>query len=119
MPKKKKTDSEILTDMEQARVDKENSAKPTFAEIESTDIENDVDGVAGKRLLSFFQRLERLEEEKAAFGEDIKDVFAEAKSAGFEVKIMRRIMKLRKMEIEKRREEDEILNLYMAAIGME
>jgi uncharacterized protein (UPF0335 family) len=79
----------------------------------------DVGGVAGKRLLSFFDRIERLEEEKAALAEDIKDVYAEAKAAGFEVKIMRRVMKLRKMEIEKRREEDELLNLYMAAIGME
>ncbi len=79
----------------------------------------DVAGVAGKRLLSFFDRVERLEEEKSALAEDIKDVYAEAKSAGFEVKIMRRVMKLRKMEIEKRREEDELLTLYMSAIGME
>ena len=79
----------------------------------------DVGGVAGKRLLSFFDRIERLEEEKAALSEDIKEIFAEAKSAGFEVKIMRRIMKLRKMEVEKRQEEDELINLYMAAIGME
>lgn len=78
----------------------------------------DVAGVAGKRLLSFFDRVERLEEEKSALAEDIKEVYAEAKAAGFEVKIMRRIMKLRKMEAEKRREEDEILNLYMSAIGM-
>jgi uncharacterized protein (UPF0335 family) len=90
------------------------------AEFKSEDGEtSDVGGVAGKRLLSFFDRIERLEEEKAALAEDIKDVYAEAKAAGFEVKIMRRIMKLRKMEIEKRREEDELLNLYMAAIGME
>ena len=61
-----------------------------------------------KRLLSFFDRIERLEEEKAALAEDIKEVYAEAKAAGFEVKIMRRIMKLRKMEVEKRREEDEL-----------
>jgi len=54
----------------------------------------DVGGVAGKRLLSFFDRIERLEEEKAA-------------------------MRLRKMEVEKRREEDELLSLYMSAIGME
>ncbi len=79
----------------------------------------DVAGVAGKRLLSFFDRIERLEEEKAALAEDIKEIYAEAKAAGFEVKIMRRVMKLRKMEIEKRREEDELLTLYMSAIGME
>ena len=80
---------------------------------------SDVGGVAGKRLISFFERIERLEEEKAALAEDIKEVYAEAKAAGFEVKIMRRIMKLRKMEIEKRREEDELLTLYMSAMGME
>ena len=79
----------------------------------------DVAGVAGKRLLSFFDRIERLEEEKSALAEDIKEIYAEAKAAGFEVKIMRRVMKLRKMEIEKRREEDELITLYMSAIGME
>lgn len=89
-------------------------------ELKSTDMDGteDVGGVAGKRLLSFFERVERLEEEKAALSEDIKEVLAEAKSAGFEVKIMRRIMKLRKMEPEKRQEEDELLSLYMSAIGM-
>lgn len=89
-------------------------------ELKSTDMDGseDVGGVAGKRLLSFFERIERLEEEKAALAEDIKEVLAEAKSAGFEVKIMRRIMKLRKMEPEKRQEEDELLDLYMSAIGM-
>lgn len=80
---------------------------------------DDVGGVAGKRLLSFFDRIERLEEEKAALAEDIKEIFAEAKAAGFEVKIMREILKLRKMEVENRREQDELLTLYMSAIGME
>lgn len=80
---------------------------------------DDVSGVSGKRLQAFFDRIERLEEEKAALAEDIKDVYAEAKAVGFDVKTMRRVMKLRKMDIEKRREEDELLELYMAAIGME
>jgi len=80
---------------------------------------DDVGGVAGKRLRSFLERIERLEEEKSALAEDIRDVYAEAKSAGFESKIMRRIIKLRKMEVEQRREEDELLELYMSAIGME
>lgn len=78
----------------------------------------DVGGVAGKRLRSFLERIERLEEEKAALAEDMKDVFAEAKGVGFDVKTMRRILKLRKMEPEKRREQDELLQLYMSAIGM-
>lgn len=81
--------------------------------------ESDVSGVSGKRLQAFFDRIERLEEEKAALAEDIKDIYAEAKAVGFDVKIMRRIMRLRKMDVEKRREENELLELYMAAIGME
>ena len=85
----------------------------------ANDEAGDVGGVSGKRLQAFFDRIERLEEEKAALAEDIKDVYAEAKAVGFDVKIMRRIMKLRKMDVEKRREEDELLDLYMAAIGME
>ncbi len=80
---------------------------------------DDVGGVSGKRLQSFFDRVERLEEEKAAIAEDIKEVMAEAKAVGFDVKIMRRIMKLRKMDPEKRQEEDQLLDLYMSAIGME
>jgi len=96
------------------------STSNNVAEFKSEENEaGDVDGVAGKRLLSFFDRIERLEEEKAALSEDIKEIYAEAKAAGFEVKIMRRVMKLRKMEIEKRREEDQLIELYMSAIGME
>ena len=78
----------------------------------------DVGGVAGKRLLSFIERVERLEEEKAELAEDIKEVHAEAKAVGFDSKAIRKIVRLRKMEPEKRREEDEILDLYKAAIGM-
>lgn len=79
----------------------------------------DAGGVAGKRLKSFLERIERLEEEKSALAEDIKEVYGEAKATGFEPKIMRRIIKLQKMDIEKRREEDELLELYKSAIGME
>lgn len=75
-------------------------------------------GVAGKRLVSFLERIERLEEEKAGLGDDIKDIYAEAKGVGFDVKTIRRIVKLRKMNPEKRREEDELLELYKSAIGM-
>jgi uncharacterized protein (UPF0335 family) len=79
----------------------------------------DVGGVAGKRLKSFIERVERLEEEKAALSEDIKEVFAEAKGTGFDVKTIRKLIRLRKMDVEKRREEDELLELYKAAIGLE
>jgi uncharacterized protein (UPF0335 family) len=75
--------------------------------------------VPGKRLKSFIERVEKLEEEKAGLAEDIKEVYAEAKGTGFEPRIMRRIVKLRKMDVEKRREEDELMELYKSALGME
>lgn len=78
----------------------------------------DVGGVAGQRLRSFIERLETLEQEKAALAEDIKEVYAEAKGTGFDVKTIRKIIALRKIDIEKRREADELLDLYKAAIGM-
>lgn len=79
----------------------------------------DVGGVAGARLRSFIERIERLEEEKAAIAEDIKDIYGEAKGTGYDVKTLRKIIRLRKMDEEKRREEDELLDLYRAAIGLE
>lgn len=79
----------------------------------------DVDGVAGRRLLSIIERVERMEEEKAAMAEDIKEIYGEAKATGFDVKTIRKIVRLRKMETEKRREEEDILEVYKAAIGME
>ena len=75
--------------------------------------------VSGKRLLSFIERIERLEEEKRAMAEDIRDVYSEAKSTGFEPKIMRKIVARRKSNLEKQREEQELFELYMTAIGME
>ena len=77
------------------------------------------EGVSGERLRSFIQRIEKLEEDKAAVGEDLKEVYAEAKGTGFDTKIIRNIVRLRKKEVEKRREESELLDLYMSAIGME
>jgi uncharacterized protein (UPF0335 family) len=74
--------------------------------------------ISGNRLKSFIERVERLEEEKKALGEDIRDVYSEAKATGFEPKIMRKIVSLRKTNLEKRREEQELLDLYMSAIGM-
>jgi uncharacterized protein (UPF0335 family) len=79
----------------------------------------DVGGVAGARLKSFIERIERLEEEKAAIASDIKDVYAEAKGTGFDTKTIRKIISLRKLDTEKRREADEMLDLYKSAIGME
>lgn len=78
----------------------------------------DVGGIAGDRLRSFIERIERLEEEKAGLAADIRDVFAEAKSAGFDTKVMRQVLKLRRMEKADRQEQEELIELYMAAIGM-
>lgn len=79
----------------------------------------DIGGVAGDRLKSFIERIERLDEERKALCEDIKEIYAEAKAVGYDVKIMRKIISLRKMAADKRREEQELLGLYAAAIGMQ
>jgi len=71
----------------------------------------------GGHLKSFIDRIERLEEEKKAISDDIRDVYAEAKGNGYDVKIMRRIISLRKQDKAKRNEEEEILDLYLNALG--
>jgi len=78
-----------------------------------------VGGIAGEHLRSFVERIERLEEEKAALAADIKDVYAEAKGTGFDVKILRTLIRIRKMEDHDRHEQEEILDLYKRAIGMD
>lgn len=77
-----------------------------------------VGGIAAEHLRQFVERVERLEEEKAALAEDIREVFAEAKSNGFDTKIMKQIIKLRKMEESEREEQESLLDLYMHALGM-
>ncbi len=79
---------------------------------------NDVGGIAADRLRSLIERIERLEEEKAAIASDIRDVFAEAKSAGFDVKIMRAIIKLRKMNAADRDEQEYLLDVYKKALDI-
>jgi uncharacterized protein (UPF0335 family) len=78
----------------------------------------DAGGIAADRLKSFIERIERLEEEKAAIAGDIKEVYSEAKSSGFETKIMRQIVRLRKMEPQERNEQEQLLDVYKQAIGM-
>lgn len=80
---------------------------------------NDTGGVSGQRLKAFIERVERLEEEKAGLAEDIKDIMAEAKGTGFDTKTMRKVIRLRKMDKQKRMEEEELLELYKSAIGLE
>jgi uncharacterized protein (UPF0335 family) len=77
------------------------------------------DAVNAGHLRSFIERIEKLEEEKKALGDDIKDVYAEAKGTGFDVKILRKIVSIRRQDKDKRREEEEILELYLAALGMQ
>ncbi len=80
---------------------------------------SDVGGIAGDQLRSYIERIERLEEEKATLQNDMKEVFAEAKGNGFDVKIMRQVLKLRKMEAADRSEQEELLELYKRALGMD
>jgi uncharacterized protein (UPF0335 family) len=75
-------------------------------------------GVESGQLRAFVERIERLEEEKRTIADDIKDVYAEAKANGFDVKIMRKVVSLRRQDLNKRREEEEILDLYLSALGM-
>ena len=78
----------------------------------------EVGGIAADRLRSLIERIERLEEEKKALSGDIRDVFAEAKSAGFDVKIMRSILKLRKMNAADRDEQEFLLDTYRKALDL-
>src|ERR1700731_1759134 len=78
----------------------------------------DVEGIAGAQLKSFIERIERLEEEKRALGEDIKEVYAEAKGTGSEPKIMRQILKIRKMDKDEHDEQESLLDIYKRALGM-
>lgn len=79
---------------------------------------SDVCGIAADRLRSLIERIERLEEEKAAIASDIRDIFAEAKGAGFDVKIMRMILKLRKMNAADRDAEDYLIETYRKALDV-
>lgn len=78
----------------------------------------DPSSVAADQLKSIIERIERLEEEKAGIAGDIKDVYAEAKANGFDVKVLRKIISIRKRDHAEREEEEAILELYMQALGM-
>jgi uncharacterized protein (UPF0335 family) len=73
---------------------------------------------AKDQLKAFVERVERLEEEKKAIADDIRDVYAEAKGNGFDVKALRTIVRLRKQNTDERREQEAILETYMHALGM-
>ena len=79
---------------------------------------SEVGGVAGDRLRSLIERIERLEEEKETISVDVREVYAEAKATGFDPKVMRQIVRLRKMNTSDRQEQEELLDLYKNALGM-
>lgn len=85
---------------------------------EADEKNNIVGGIAVDRLRSLIERIERLEEEKNGITSDIRDIFAEAKSAGFDVKAMRAILKLRKLNVADRDEQDLLLETYRKALDM-
>lgn len=78
----------------------------------------DVGGIGAERLRAFVERIERLEEEKAALAADIREVYAEAKGAGFDGKTLRQVIRLRKLESNERQEQEALLELYLRALGM-
>ena len=80
--------------------------------------QNQIGGIAAEALKQAIDRIERLEEEKKALQGDIKDIYTQAKSQGFDPKIIRQIVRLRKVERQEREEAEQLLELYMAAIGM-
>lgn len=74
--------------------------------------------VARDQLRTIVERIERLEEEKKAIADDIRDVYAEAKANGFDVKTLRQVVRLRKVEAAERQEQEAMLDLYLSALGM-
>jgi len=78
-----------------------------------------VGGIAAERLRAFVERIERLEDERKGIQDDIKNIFLEANGTGFDVKILREILKIRKQDEQERREKKELVELYAMALGMD
>ena len=75
-------------------------------------------GFAKEHLRSYIERIERLEEEKKALADDIREIYSEAKGTGFDTKVMRQVLRLRRMESADRQEQEAMLDLYLSALGM-
>ncbi|MGI5843755.1 MAG: DUF2312 domain-containing protein [Candidatus Xenobium sp.] len=73
---------------------------------------------SAERLMNYVERIETLEEEKAALAGDLKEVYAEAKLEGFDPKVLRQVVRLRKLEEQERQEQESLLHMYMQALGM-
>ncbi len=98
-------------------IDDADGAKKSRARQEA-DPDSNVGGIAADRLLSLIERIERLEEERKSLGNDIKDIYAEGKSAGFDVAVLKQLVRLRKKEPAEVEEQESLLDLYKRAIGM-
>jgi uncharacterized protein (UPF0335 family) len=88
--------------------------------MDKTDFSDTKDGsasISAEQLRNLVDRIERLEQEKAGIADDIKDCYAEAKSLGYDVKILRKVIALRKRKPNERREEEELLEIYLQALG--
>jgi uncharacterized protein (UPF0335 family) len=86
--------------------------------LDATTTEEKPTNIAGERLRSIVDRIERLEEERKALGSDIKDIYSEAKSAGFDIKVLRQLIRIRKQEPAEIEEQETLLDVYRRAIGM-
>lgn len=80
---------------------------------------DDITNATAQQLKAFIERIERLEEEKKGIADDIKDVYAEAKGNGFDNKAIRKIVSMRRQDANERKEQEEVLSLYLQALGME
>lgn len=106
----------MVTDLGKALNIKEDENEPVMEPVARIDAE--VKNIAAERLRSLIERIERLEEEKKELQSDIRDIFAEAKSAGFDVKAMRAVIKLRKMNVADRDEQEILVETYRKALDM-
>ena len=88
----------------------------TIADVKAAEIKTG--GIAADRLRSLVERIERLEEERKALSSDIKDIYAEAKSAGFDVKVLRQLISIRRKEPAEVEEQESLLDIYRRALGM-
>lgn len=79
---------------------------------------SEVGGIAAEKLRAFVERIERLEEEKAALSADIREVYSEAKGSGFDIKIIRKVVALRKLDQSERQEQEELLDVYRRALDI-
>lgn len=79
---------------------------------------SEVQGVASDQLRAFIERIERMEEEKKTITDDIKEIYAEAKGNGFDTKVLRKVVSIRKQDMNERLEQEAVLDTYLHALGM-